>query len=320
MSLFRFFHRERSDAELLNEIEAFLSEETADNEARGMSPDEARRQARIKLGNPQKVRESLWTQKLPVAPCRARLEICFSYVEPHAGIFDHRNCGHGFVPWRGHLPFHRCAFGAAAAAAFSRPRAAGDGVRTLPRKGNSATTRLRQPTSTTGVRRPTALKTWQSCACRVQPHRCAQRIAGVGWRRGRFLEPVFTTGSAAGTGPGFTEADDQRGSAVVMLTWSLFERRFAGDAKIVGGQIHLDGKPYTVVGVLPSWFTYPDTEIRLWVPYKADASPEMLQHHDWHGSQVVARLRPDVSLASAIAQVGAIQYQNHLQYLARSGG
>ena len=115
-------------------------------------------------------------------------------------------------------------------------------------------------------------------------------------------------------GRDFTEADDQRGSAVVMLTWSVFERRFAGDAKIVGGQIHLDGKPYTVVGVLPSWFTYPDAGIQLWVPYKADASAEMLQHHDWHGSQVVARLRPDVSLASAIAQVGAIQYQNHLQY------
>ncbi len=115
-------------------------------------------------------------------------------------------------------------------------------------------------------------------------------------------------------GRNFTEADDQRGSAVVMLTWSLFERRFAGDAKIVGGQIHLDGKPYTVAGVLPSWFTYPDAGIQLWVPYKADASAEMLQHHDWHGSQVVARLRPDVSLASAIAQVGAIQYQLHLQY------
>ena len=116
-------------------------------------------------------------------------------------------------------------------------------------------------------------------------------------------------------GRDFTEADDQRGSAVVMLTWSLFERRFAGDAKIVGGQIHLDGKPYTVAGVLPSWFKYPDDSIQLWVPYKSDASPEMLQHHDWHGSHVVARLRPDVSLASAIAQVGAIQYQNHLQYL-----
>jgi putative ABC transport system permease protein len=40
----------------------------------------------------------------------------------------------------------------------------------------------------------------------------------------------------------------------------------------------------------------------------------MLQHHDWHFNQVVARLRPDVSLANALAQVGAIQYQLHLQY------
>src|SRR5258707_4290748 len=72
---------------------------------------------------------------LTVAPYRSRPEICFSHVEPHAEIFDHRDCGHGFVPGRCHVAFHRCAFGAAAAAAFSRPRAAGDGVRTLPRRG-----------------------------------------------------------------------------------------------------------------------------------------------------------------------------------------
>ena len=99
-----------------------------------------------------------------------------------------------------------------------------------------------------------------------------------------------------------------------MLTWSVFQRRFAGDATIVGRQIHLDGRPFTVVGVLPSWFTYPDAGIQLWVPYKADATAEFLQHHDWHQSQVVARLRPDVSLASALAQVSAVQYQLHLQY------
>jgi putative ABC transport system permease protein len=99
-----------------------------------------------------------------------------------------------------------------------------------------------------------------------------------------------------------------------MLSWSVFQRRFAGDPRIVGRQIHLDGKPYTVVGVLPAWFTYPDAGIQLWVPYQADVSPAFLQHHDWHQSQVVARLRPDVSLASALAQVGAVQYQLHLQY------
>jgi macrolide transport system ATP-binding/permease protein len=52
MSWMRF--RKRSDSELQDEIEAFLTEETADNEARGMSPDEARRQARLKFGNSQR--------------------------------------------------------------------------------------------------------------------------------------------------------------------------------------------------------------------------------------------------------------------------
>jgi hypothetical protein len=66
MSWLRFFRRKRSDAALQDEIEAFLTEETADNEARGMSPEEARRQAQIKFGNAQRVRESLWTQNSPL--------------------------------------------------------------------------------------------------------------------------------------------------------------------------------------------------------------------------------------------------------------
>ena len=65
MNRLRFFHRKRSDAELREEFETFLAEETAENEARGMSPEEARRQARVKLGNAQKVRESLWAQNSP---------------------------------------------------------------------------------------------------------------------------------------------------------------------------------------------------------------------------------------------------------------
>ena len=62
MSWFRFFRRRRADAELKEEIDAYLAEETAENIARGMSPDEARRRARIKLGNPQSVRDALWHQ------------------------------------------------------------------------------------------------------------------------------------------------------------------------------------------------------------------------------------------------------------------
>jgi predicted permease len=113
----------------------------------------------------------------------------------------------------------------------------------------------------------------------------------------------------------FTESEDRLDGDAVLLTWSLFERRFGGDASVVGRQIHLDGKPYTVVGVLPKWFTYPDAKVEVWVPYASGLPPEILTHHDYHFTRVVARLRPDVSLARALGQVEAVQYQLHLQNL-----
>ena len=121
-------------------------------------------------------------------------------------------------------------------------------------------------------------------------------------------------GVNAAIGRTFTESEDRPGGNAVMLTWSLFQRRFGGDSSIVGRQIHLNGKPYTVVGVLPKWFTYPDAEVQLWVPY-AGIGSDVLTHHEYHFSRVVARLRPEVSLASALSQVEAVQYQLHMQNL-----
>ena len=58
----RFLRRKRNDAELLEEMNVFLEEETAENIARGMSAEVARRQARVKLGNAERVRETEWLQ------------------------------------------------------------------------------------------------------------------------------------------------------------------------------------------------------------------------------------------------------------------
>lgn len=62
MSWRRFFRRGRADAELIEEVESYMAEEIAENVARGMTPVEARRRARIKLGNSQRVRDELWQQ------------------------------------------------------------------------------------------------------------------------------------------------------------------------------------------------------------------------------------------------------------------
>ena len=120
-------------------------------------------------------------------------------------------------------------------------------------------------------------------------------------------------GVAPAYGRIFTESEDQpHGERVVLLTWSLFQRRFGGDPSIVGKQIHLDTISTTVVGVLPSWFTYPDARIQFWMPYAQTFSPEDYGMHDGHQSLVVARLRPGVSAEAATREVSALQYRIHL--------
>src|SRR5246500_4813569 len=119
------------------------------------------------------------------------------------------------------------------------------------------------------------------------------------------VSPVF--------GRTFTEAEDQPGGQpVVLLTWSLFQRRFAGDPSIIGKQVHLDTIPTTVIGVLPSWFTYPDAKIQFWLPYAQTFSPGDYGMHDGHQSMVVARLKPGVSAEAATHEVSALQYQIHV--------
>ena len=60
MSLRRFLHRRQWDQERALEVEAHLAEEIDENRARGMTPQEARRRAYIKFGNPTLIREEIW--------------------------------------------------------------------------------------------------------------------------------------------------------------------------------------------------------------------------------------------------------------------
>ena len=112
----------------------------------------------------------------------------------------------------------------------------------------------------------------------------------------------------------FLPDEDRVGAEdVVMLSWSLFQSRFAGDRTIIGKHIRMDAKPYTVVGVLPAQFTYPDPSVKLWIPYSAAFMEQELHQHDNHQSMVIARLKDKVSRAAAVREVSALQYQIHMQ-------
>src|SRR4030095_11238575 len=64
----------------------------------------------------------------------------------------------------------------------------------------------------------------------------------------------------------FFPADEQAGHApVIVLSHRLWQRRFGGAASAIGQQLILDGRSYTVVGVAPEGFQYPD-KTELWFP------------------------------------------------------
>jgi predicted permease len=119
---------------------------------------------------------------------------------------------------------------------------------------------------------------------------------------GRFFD-VF--GIRPALGRVFGEAEDQPGrDQVVVLSHRLWTRQFASDPDIVGREITMNMRPYTVIGVMPSQFDFTSDAEELWVPIAF--SPERRAMHDEHYLQVIARLRPGVTIEQANRQLGAL--------------
>jgi len=124
---------------------------------------------------------------------------------------------------------------------------------------------------------------------------------------------IFSTlGVQPALGRSFSPDDDSASATkTAIITWSLFEHRFNGDPSILGKTIRLNDRPFTVIGVLPKWFGYPDPMIQLWTPFHIDNSAENLRSHFSHMGIVVARLKPSVSVEQATQEANALQYQIH---------
>jgi hypothetical protein len=98
----------------------------------------------------------------------------------------------------------------------------------------------------------------------------------------------------------FLPAEDKKGGAnVVLLSQGFWERRFAADPKILGRALPLDGKSYTVIGVLPNVLRFPFEQAQIWVPRPNEMSflPEASIELGSGYLQAAARLAPGVSLA-----------------------
>lgn len=93
----------------------------------------------------------------------------------------------------------------------------------------------------------------------------------------------------------------------VVLSYPLWQRRFGGNAAIVGNTTTINGRPYTVVGVMPAGFAYPNATYELWAPLPTPPTPEMPPaNRGSHYLQVIGRLKPGVSVAHAQTEIAGI--------------
>ena len=117
----------------------------------------------------------------------------------------------------------------------------------------------------------------------------------------------------------FTNDEDQEGRAqVVILSHDFWRSRFAGDPNTVGQTITLNDQPYMVVGVMPAGFAFPDTRAQVWVPMAFSAAER--QTRDTNYIDVIARLKPGVSLEQARANMDAVARSQAERYPRTNSG
>jgi predicted permease len=115
-------------------------------------------------------------------------------------------------------------------------------------------------------------------------------------------------GSRPMLGRVFTEDEDLKGARVVVISHGLWQRRFGGSPDIVGRKISLDDEPYEVIGVMPQGFYFmPSREIEAWMP--ASFPAWMRRNFTWHDAQIIARLKPGVTLEQTRHSMAALSLQ-----------
>ncbi len=122
----------------------------------------------------------------------------------------------------------------------------------------------------------------------------------------------------------FVPDDGKRGAApVVMLSEGLWRGYFEGDPRIIGSSISLDKRPFTVVGIMPAAFRFPQLTKtdQLWIPLVQDPLfGSWMDRRQGHWLQVTGRLKPGVSIAQAQAELNAISASLEKDFPAENAG
>jgi putative ABC transport system permease protein len=296
-------NRAASDQTIADEAQDFIDRTTEEFIARGLSPEDARRAARLECGSVSSIRDDVrdhgWEHS--VETLFADLRYAGRYLRANPGFTT--------------LTVFTLAIGIGAATAIfsavnpilfeSLPYPEASRIVTIwgsRRDGgrNEAAFGayreiLRRTRSFDSI---AAIRSWQPTMTSAhEPERFQGQRVSASYFRVLGVAPVL--------GRDFREEEDiGNGPNVAILSDALWRRRFAGNAAVIGSDVTLDGQIYTVVGVLPAGFenvAAPDAEI--WAPLQYDMS----QGRAWgHHLRLVARLRAGVGLGQASKELNIL--------------
>jgi putative ABC transport system permease protein len=300
------FRPRRAEQDLDDELAFHMAMQMRANEQQGMSGIEARRRAQLDLGGVEQVKErsrdarplhwardaaqdtryalrALW--KTPRFTIAALLTVVLG-VAANATIFGVLN-PLLFKP----LPYRD-------------PDRIVNVFRTSPQSDRwpfSVSNYFDQRDRSTSFEHLTAL-TWRDTSL-AEPGQPAERLFSIRATGNYFA--LF--GVPPLIGRAFTDEDDRTGAApVVVLSYGFWQRRFAGDPRIVGRVLRLDGQTATVIGVMPEDFEYPLFwgTVDLWRPFAFPA--EQRTNRGDNFLREFARLKPGVTFEQADDAIKAV--------------
>ena len=317
------FQKDRRDRDLAQEIECHLQLHIEDNLSEGMNPEEARRHALLKFGGIESAKEAYRDRRgLPL------LETLAQDLR-YAARTLRRTPGFAI------LVTLTLALGIGATTAifsvfdavvlqplpYPAPLRLVKLVGTVQREGGI---------ERRGVSRPDYAD-WRDQSSSFEAMAMFEDDAfilhtadGSEQLRGEFVaHPYFELlGVRPILGRTFLPEEDEvpQRDAVVVVSSGLWQRRFGGNPGIVGSAIRLNDRSYSVIGVLPEWFRGITDAAELWVPMHMEATAERFQARGSRGPSVVARLKSNVAMAQAQAEMDTICKRLEQAYLDTNAG
>jgi predicted permease len=107
----------------------------------------------------------------------------------------------------------------------------------------------------------------------------------------------------------FTDSEGEVGNHLkVILSYSLWQKLYAGDPSVLGRSLRLNDRPFQIVGVMPRGFLFVDPEVRYWAPLAFTADQKAAHHNNnWYN---IGRLKPGATRQSVQGQLNTLNAAN----------